>query len=591
MAQAQLIEEEVPAGGIADFIMTAEEIADLEKEEAKEAFGSAGIANFEDVAKRMASYGRYGDDKVAHVETGELLVPRALIEGNPELKESIFSHLREMGVENPERYVVGSGENSINPETGLPEFFFKSIRRAVSKIGKSVSKAVSKVGKVLKKVAPVVLPIVLGAGPLGAMYGAALGSGIGTLIQGGNLKDALKSALTAGAIGGITAGFTGKGSFLENVSNAAKDPLGRLSQAGSGISKAFETGSIREAFQSYKPPAQPSAAETLTELAPSETPVTTEATVEKALSPSTDPNIKAVDDPFFQNPDGSFDAEKYYEMGRRGALDGRLVDGKIIYDTSYIPSTEDLSAMAGPYKAQAGAMAKATPLVPAETARSGFVDSLKETGQNVLDFFDPRVPDTVPGLEAEVTRLKGLGYTDDVALKIAQENVAKATPGFIERYGPLAVAGTGAAALGGFFEAAPQEDPNLVDQRTGADLIAENPEGYRLSPEARTPSYAQGPFTVGTEYGLPSFLQRRNPFVRPQMFAADGGQVFPRRTGGIMPNEGVPDEDSVRALLMPGEFVMTKKAVKGLGNGSMKQGINNMYSMMRNLENKGQMMS
>ena len=222
MAQAQLIEEEIPAGGIADFIMTDAEIADLEKEEAKEAFGSSGIANFEDVAKRMASYGRYGDDKVAHVETGELLVPRALIEGNPELKESIFSHLREMGVENPERYVVGSGENSINPDTGLPEFFFKSVRRAVSKIGKSVSKAVSKVGKVLKKVAPVVLPIVFGAGPLGAMYGAALGSGIGTLIQGGNLKDALRSALTAGAIGGITAGFTGKGSFLENVSNAAQ---------------------------------------------------------------------------------------------------------------------------------------------------------------------------------------------------------------------------------------------------------------------------------------------------------------------------------------------------------------------------------
>ena len=165
----------------------------------------------------------------------------------------------------------------------------------------------------------------------------------------------------------------------------------------------------------------------------------------------------------------------------------------------------------------------------------------------------------------------------------------------IKRYGPLALAGTGVAALGGFFEAAPQEDPNLVDQRTGADLLAENPEQYRLSPEARTPSLAQGPFTVGTNYGpfSPPSLppQMRNPFVRPQMFAADGGQVFPRRTGGIMPNEGVPDEDSVRALLMPGEFVMTKKAVKGLGNGSMTQGINNMYSMMRNLENKGQMMS
>ena len=71
------------------------------------------------------------------------------------------------------------------------------------------------------------------------------------------------------------------------------------------------------------------------------------------------------------------------------------------------------------------------------------------------------------------------------------------------------------------------------------------------------------------------------------MFAAAGGEVYPRRNGGIMPNEGIPNQDSVRALLMPGEFVMTKDAVRGLGNGSMNQGINNMYSMMRNLEAKG----
>jgi len=38
---------------------------------------------------------------------------------------------------------------------------------------------------------------------------------------------------------------------------------------------------------------------------------------------------------------------------------------------------------------------------------------------------------------------------------------------------------------------------------------------------------------------------------------------------------------------MPGEFVMTTDAVKGLGGGSMNQGINNMYSVMRNLESRG----
>ncbi len=71
-------------------------------------------------------------------------------------------------------------------------------------------------------------------------------------------------------------------------------------------------------------------------------------------------------------------------------------------------------------------------------------------------------------------------------------------------------------------------------------------------------------------------------------YANMGGEMgFPRRNGGIMPNEGIPNQDSVRAMLMPGEFVMTTDAVKGLGNGSMNQGIKNMYSVMRGLENKG----
>ena len=117
-----------PSGGIADFYMEDHELEALEREEAREAFGDSGIANFQEISSRMASYGRYGDDTVAHVETGELVIPKALIEDNPRLRASIFSHLEELGVEDPERYVVGSGANSINPDTGLPEFFFKSIK-------------------------------------------------------------------------------------------------------------------------------------------------------------------------------------------------------------------------------------------------------------------------------------------------------------------------------------------------------------------------------------------------------------------------------------------------------------------------------
>ena len=67
---------------------------------------------------------------------------------------------------------------------------------------------------------------------------------------------------------------------------------------------------------------------------------------------------------------------------------------------------------------------------------------------------------------------------------------------------------------------------------------------------------------------------------------AEGGEAYPRRTGGIGPGEGSGTKDDVPALLMDGEFVMTREAVKGAGNGSIKKGINRMYDVMRNLESK-----
>ena len=70
----------------------------------------------------------------------------------------------------------------------------------------------------------------------------------------------------------------------------------------------------------------------------------------------------------------------------------------------------------------------------------------------------------------------------------------------------------------------------------------------------------------------------------------DGGYIngdyFPRRNGGIMPSEGSGQKDDVPAMLMAGEFVLTKDAVKGLGNGDSQRGIEKAYSMMNQLENK-----
>ena len=68
-------------------------------------------------------------------------------------------------------------------------------------------------------------------------------------------------------------------------------------------------------------------------------------------------------------------------------------------------------------------------------------------------------------------------------------------------------------------------------------------------------------------------------------FAKEGGEMgFPRRTGGIDPSEGSGTKDDVPAMLMAGEFVLTKDAVKGLGDGNSRKGIQRAYNMMDQLE-------
>lgn len=64
------------------------------------------------------------------------------------------------------------------------------------------------------------------------------------------------------------------------------------------------------------------------------------------------------------------------------------------------------------------------------------------------------------------------------------------------------------------------------------------------------------------------------------------GEYFPKRNGGIMPSEGSGTRDDVPAMLTAGEFVLTRDAVKGLGNGSQERGIQNAYKMMHNLERR-----
>ncbi len=84
----------------------------------------------------------------------------------------------------------------------------------------------------------------------------------------------------------------------------------------------------------------------------------------------------------------------------------------------------------------------------------------------------------------------------------------------------------------------------------------------------------------------------RRPYAGGKQYGRLGGinynqgglAQYPRRDGGIDPNEGSGTQDDVPAMLTAGEFVMTRDAVEGAGGGDVQQGINRMYSMMDKFE-------
>ena len=166
--------------------------------------------------------GRFGDDQMAHVQSGEVVVPRSTLQQNPELGMGIAQAFMDQGV-NPYRQVVGSGQNSINPMTGQQEYF--------------------DLGKILKTVAPIAIGAMLGpaAGAgLGGMFGAgstagsflsnpfvsrALTGAITSKLGGAKTKDALMAGLLSGGIGALTGGM------------GSEATQAGATQAGSGISK------------------------------------------------------------------------------------------------------------------------------------------------------------------------------------------------------------------------------------------------------------------------------------------------------------------------------------------------------------------
>lgn len=132
-------------------------------------------------------------------------------------------------------------------------------------------------------------------------------------------------------------------------------------------------------------------------------------------------------------------------------------------------------------------------------------------------------------------------------------------PDPFRKYAPGLLGLIAAGYAGGAFDPVEQQQVQQYGGLTGGKLLRQNPGGYRIG----IPSIARG--------------------------YAGGGDIdpstFPRRTGGIS-GPGTGTSDDIPAMLSDGEFVMTAKAVEGMGNGSREQGIRNMYQMMNGLESR-----
>ena len=167
------------------------------------------------LANGLATLGRYGDSYMVHAAEGETIVPKEILEANPELKQHLLWQMKMMGIENPDRYVVGSEFNSINPVTGQPEFFFKKIFKTVK--------------DVFKKVLPVAAPII--GNMIAPGIGGPIASALATKLSGGSWGDAFKGvALSYGAqtLGsGIMGAMGGGGTsgFFEGLKTGAMAPI------------------------------------------------------------------------------------------------------------------------------------------------------------------------------------------------------------------------------------------------------------------------------------------------------------------------------------------------------------------------------
>ena len=579
-----------------------------------------GIASMHEQAQKLAEYGRNGDIYVVHAAEGETVVPMEVLNKNPKIKELLFKQMEEMGLD-PQEFVVGNELNSINPDTGLPEFFF-------SRVFRSVKKAVKKVVKIAKKVAPIVLPIAaamfgipfLGAGAGASFFGPGsfgasfLGSGIGSLIGGASVKDSIKAGLISGGIAGLTGGLkseflTEGGSFSKGVGESFYNPgapsfstqvdrFGKIFTTPDpfGIDRPGFAGAAKN-FLMAGPEATPGVTAPSIEGGsgfPGETDVSnllsTNPVTGKAIVPVTGPTIPQgyYDEVVGGVADNMSTFQNYNPSGRvlsfAETLPPQATPPVIPVNSASLPvGARELTTLEKIQ--QYTPFAKPTYEVPGQAGQFLVGDPAKQAASNAASLAKAQALFQNPS----ATVSQALKAGDVVAKEVisAGKQAAAATmPGMVQKYLPTGLLLAGGASLGGVFDSPPEDNPDrddlegYVPTETGYDLFQKNPQKYLIQ-DMNPSRYDPGNPVVPTRYSADGGYMEK-----PQYMNMGGTPQYPRREM-LVEGPGTERSDDIPAMLSDGEFVMNAKSVRGAdpsGNGNRQAGAANLYNMMRNFE-------
>lgn len=442
-------------------------------------FAEGGLA---DVAKYLAAQGRNGDSILAHITPSEARL------------------LKSMG-----------GSGTINPETGLPEFFLK-------KLFKKVKSAVKKLLKnpIVRVIATVALATVMGpaaaavVGKAGIVMSSAATAAVGSAAAGAAVsamageKISLRNVLVNAATGYFGAGGTiGK----INPTAAIAGKVGQLTGAGaqSAIAQGIGAG-VTGTGIGLLSGLKPREALQMGAQAGLMAGATQAAQNYRAATRPTSPTMQGDTSAF--SPEGGGIGQPQggaQPAGAAGADTSGAPESLIVRQTGkqYFPGDQGAStspAMGGDMSAfvpgGAGGTGGIMPTAAA-TPSTGMPTTAAPAGTAAADTFFGRVgqffdkPSTSTFTDAFLVNPK------------ATTTLGKYAPG-------VATALTVTGALGGFKTGSVDENPLFNRDYTGSDYIRDNPELFKnrveatklepYNPVVPTPSYSQQP-QAGMQYG------------------------------------------------------------------------------------------